>query len=52
MSDFAIDVNPDDLDWESHKEMIRTLYLVENRTLEGSGGVVDEIGLKFNFWKT
>lgn len=35
-------------DWDRFKETIQTLYLVENRKLEGPDGVRDEM-LKYNF---
>jgi len=39
-------------EWEFFKDTIRSLYLTENRNLEGMGGVRDEMRSSYNFHAT
>ncbi|KAF2180743.1 hypothetical protein K469DRAFT_269993 [Zopfia rhizophila CBS 207.26] len=36
-------------DWNSHQATIRSLYLTENRKLQGPGGVMQEMSTKYGF---
>jgi hypothetical protein len=52
MAEVVIDVDNDiDKEWEPYKETIRTLYLVEDRPLEGPRGLINEMKAKFGFDK-
>ncbi|KAF1828260.1 hypothetical protein BDW02DRAFT_652163, partial [Decorospora gaudefroyi] len=39
-------------DWDSHKATIESLYLTENRKLQGAGGVMQEMLCKYGFKAT
>jgi uncharacterized protein YjaG (DUF416 family) len=43
--------NENDQEWQIHKEVIRILYLVEDRKLQGDTGVMNEMRSKFGFDK-
>jgi hypothetical protein len=52
MAKVVIDVDNDiDKEWEPYKETICTLYLVENRPLDGPHGLINEMKAKFGLDK-
>jgi len=50
MSSFISDSGPSDCEWDRFKETIRSLYLTENRKLEGLGGVRNEMEERHQFF--
>ena len=50
MSSFISDRGPSDCEWDRFKETIRSLYLTENRKLEGLGGVRNEMEERHQFF--
>jgi Clr5 domain len=49
MSSLVSACGPTDYEWDFYEGTIRSLYLVENRKLEGLGGVIDEMAKKHQF---
>jgi hypothetical protein len=39
-------------DWKPHQATIRSLYLIENRKLQGPGGVMQEMLIRHGFKAT
>jgi hypothetical protein len=50
MSSLASAYGPADHEWDLYEGTIRSLYLVENRKLEGFGGVIDEMAKEHQFF--